>query len=76
MFFFSEFLKTLKSSSEALDRLYGADRWGVIEAVFNNAFQNITCKQQKGSRANYRIPTCSRIDFQTTFWDEFYTILT
>ena len=31
--------KTWKSSFDALDGLYGADRWGVIGAIVNNSFQ-------------------------------------
>ena len=34
-----EFLKTLKSSSDALDGLYGADRYRVVEAVLNNSLE-------------------------------------
>ena len=34
-----KFFKIIKSSSDALDGLPGADRWGVIEAKFNNPFQ-------------------------------------
>ena len=36
--YFSEILKTLKSSYDALDGLYGADRHRVVEAVLNNSF--------------------------------------
>ena len=34
-----DFVQTVKSSSDALDGLLGADRWGVIEAVLNSSFQ-------------------------------------
>ena len=36
---FFENLKTLKSSSDALDELYGADRHRVVEAVLKNSFE-------------------------------------
>ena len=36
-------------------------------------FKNVIYKQ-KSCRANYRLPKCSNIDFQTIFGDDFYII--
>ena len=38
--FVSRFFQTLKSRSDALDGLPGADPWGVIEAKLNNSLQD------------------------------------
>ena len=37
---FHESFNIIKVSSDALDGLPGADRWGVIEAKLNSSFQN------------------------------------
>ena len=42
--------KIIKSSSDALDGLPGADRWGVIEAVLNSSFQKGHLQANKCSR--------------------------
>ena len=38
-------------------------------------FKNVIYKQ-KSCRANYRLPKCSKIDLQTIFRNDFYTIPT
>ena len=43
-------LKTLKLSSDAVDGLYGADRWAVIEAVLNNSLSKGHIQAAKFSR--------------------------
>ena len=49
-------LKTLKSSFDALDGFYSADRYRVVEAVVNNSLQKGHLRAKKLSRVHCRIP--------------------
>ena len=65
-FFFLEILKTLKPSYDASDRLYGAYRYRVVEAVLNNSFQKVIYKRKKFPW-KLSAPKVFKINIQTIF---------
>ena len=74
-YYFLECFQTFKSSSDTLDRLPGADRWGSTEAVLNSSFQKRRLQAKKVAAQIIASQNVQKSPLDH-IWDDFYTIPT